>query len=89
MRILHVLATSLFSGAENVACQIIGLCADSDHEMIYCSPDGQIRESLEQRGISFEPIKSLTASELKKAIDRVKPDIIHTHDMRASYARIS
>ena len=86
MRILHILTSNRFSGAENVVCQIIGMMKDEpDVEMIYCSPDGQIREALAEREITFAPISELSVSEVKRAIKETKPDIIHAHDMRASF----
>lgn len=84
-KILHVLQSSHFSGAENVACQIIKMFEDSaDYEMAYASRDGQIRESLKEKNIKFYPMKKLCRKELKRVIDEYKPDIIHAHDNRTS-----
>lgn len=84
MKVLHVLASNKYSGAENVVCQIIKMF-DGEIEMVYCSPDGQIREALSERNISFLPIKKLNKKELKKVIKQYQPDIIHAHDMHASF----
>lgn len=84
--VLHVLNTSQFSGAENVACQIIKMYKnDTNYKMVYCSLDGQIRDILQNEGIEFIPIKKMSIRELKKVIDKIKPTIIHAHDMRASF----
>lgn len=86
MRVLHVLYSNRFSGAENVVCQIIGMFRENpDVEMIYCSPDGQIREALAERDVEFAPISELSRAELRRVIAEVKPDVIHAHDMRASF----
>ncbi len=86
MRVLHVLYSSRFSGAENVVCQIIGMFRENpDVEMIYCSPDGQIREALAEREVKFAPMSELSRAELRRVIAEVKPDVIHAHDMRASF----
>ena len=86
MKILHLLQSGHFSGAENVVCQIIGLMKDElDIQMAYCSRDGQIRETLKEREIEYYPIKELTVAEIKRIIREYKPDIIHAHDMRASF----
>lgn len=86
MKILHLLQSNRFSGAENVVCQIIGLMKnETDIQMAYCSRDGQIREALEERRIKYYPIKELTFAEVKRIIKEYKPDVIHAHDMRASY----
>ena len=52
-RVLHLLASNSYSGAENVVCTIIDNC--SEYDMYYCSPDGPIRKSLEDRKINFIP----------------------------------
>ena len=86
MRVLHILNTSTFSGAENVVCQIISMFReDDDIQMIYCSRDGNIRDTLAEKNIMFEPIMDMTVSELKKVIKKTNPDIIHAHDMKAGY----
>ena len=86
MRVLHVLYSSRFSGAENVVCQIIGMFRSYENiEMVYCSPDGQIREALAEREVAFAPMSELSVAELRRVIDEVKPDVIHAHDMRASF----
>lgn len=86
MKILHILNTNRFSGAENVVCQIIGMMKDvPEIEMIYCSLDGQIRETLSERGIVFSPVQSMSVREVKRVIKEEKPDIIHAHDMRAGF----
>ena len=86
MKVLQLLSSDRFSGAENVVCQIIDMFSgDADIEMTYCSPDGQIRETLKEKNISFEPIKDISVKEVKRIINKVKPDVIHAHDMRASF----
>lgn len=85
MIVLHVLAMSSYSGAENVVCQIIKMFSgDRDIRMIYCSPDGPIRKVLEEKNIEFEPIAKLSVPELSKVIRKIKPDIVHAHDVRAT-----
>lgn len=86
VKVMHLLTSDRFSGAENVVCQIIGMMkAEKNIEMIYCSKDGQIREALSERGITFYPVSQVSVAEIKRVIDEYKPDIIHAHDMRASF----
>lgn len=86
MKVLHLLSTSKFSGAENVACQIIKMISNDDRfDMVYCSPDGDIRNRLIEKGIKFRPLHSLSVSNVKKAIQEQNPDIIHAHDMKARF----
>lgn len=86
MKILHLLNSNKFSGAENVVCQIASMFdGDENIEIIYCSPDGPIQSALNERGIQFFPLKRMKRKELMRAIECVKPDVIHAHDMRASF----
>ena len=86
MKVLHVLASNKFSGAENVVCQIMNMFAnEADIQMAYCSPDGPIADALKERGLSFISLTKLSKKELKKAVKAYAPDVIHAHDMRASY----
>lgn len=84
MRILHILATDRYSGAENVGCQIINLCKNEDIEFYYCSPRGPIENTLKEKQINYYPIESLTKKNIANVIKELKPDIIHTHDRRAT-----
>lgn len=85
MRILHVLNSSSFSGAENVAITIIKqLEKDSNYECYYVSPKGPIEERLREEKIKYIPIEKLCNKELKRVVKEYKPDIIHAHDFRAS-----
>jgi len=86
MKVLHILNTNKFSGAEDVVCQIIDIFKnEADIEMLYCSPDGPIRQALEERNINFVPITALNTKEIKRVISEQKPDIIHSHDITASF----
>ncbi len=85
-RVLHVLNTGKFSGAENVVCQIINMFHDEpDYEMVYCSYDGEIRKSLVERNVAFLPISKMNISEIRRVISVFKPDVIHAHDMKAGF----
>lgn len=85
MRILHLLSSDRFSGAENVVCQIIGVLRDDPTlEMLYCSPDGEIAETLRERGIPFVPLRSMSVREVRRALREQRIDVLHAHDMRAS-----
>ena len=85
MKILHVLSSNRFSGAENVACQIINLFKnDINFEMAYCSPQGPIEDVLNKKDIKYFSISSLSVSNIKQILSKYKPDVIHSHDMKAS-----
>lgn len=86
MKILHLLQTNHFSGAENVACQIIDMMsAYPQYEMVYCSPDGQIRKALQDRCVTFVPIEKWSVAGLREIIREERPDVIHAHDRGATF----
>lgn len=86
VKVLHLLQSNRFSGAENVVCQIISMMKDNpDIEMVYCSRDGEIREALKERNIKFLPISNLKVSEVKRVIREYNPDVIHAHDFNAAF----
>ena len=83
-RVLHLLGSNKFSGAENVACTIIENMSNK-YDMAYCSPSGTIEETLKERKIKYYPVKELSYEEIKNVIDEYKPDIIHAHDFKATF----
>lgn len=85
MKVLHLLQSDRFSGAENVVCQIVEMMKDrQDIQMAYCSRNGQIKEVLKERGIKFYPISRITVSEVQRVAQQYNPDVIHAHDVTAS-----
>ena len=85
MKVMHVLNSRIYSGAEKVVCQIIKAFRD-DVEMVYCSPDSDIvRQMLAEQDVTFLPMEKMSTAELKRVIAQQKPDLIHAHDMRASF----
>lgn len=81
-KVLHILNTGSYSGAENVVISIISNMSENV-DSVYLSKEGSIREILEDRNISFYPVNKLAIKELKKAVEEIKPDIIHAHDFTA------
>ncbi len=84
VKVLHLLQSNQFSGAENVVFQIISMFNEDDVEMAYCSRDGQIRDALSEADIDFYPLRKLSVSEVRRVIKTYKPDIVHAHDAAAS-----
>lgn len=86
MKVLHVLNSRIYSGAEKVACQIIKAFRPDGVEMVYCSPESEIvAQMLAEQDVTYLPISGMNTRELKRIIRQEKPDIIHAHDMRASF----
>ena len=89
MKILHLISTSVFSGAENVACQIIeAFNNDNNFDMTYCSVIGENEKCLNERKIAYLKLKRFDYISVKKAIDEYKPDIIHAHDFKAIFMAV-
>lgn len=82
-KIAHVLKSSIYSGAENVALTIIkGL--QEEYEFVYIATEGPIREKLEEENIPFVLLEKFNRKNLKNVLNRVQPDIIHAHDFSAT-----
>lgn len=78
--VLHILKSNVFSGAENVVCQIIKML-ENDFNMFYCSPDGSIKEKLDDYKIKYIPILGrFSPFTFRKIIKKNQVDIIHAHD---------
>lgn len=83
--ILHVIKSNIYSGAENVVCQIIkGL--EGREEFVYMAPHGPIEDKLTSIGLinCYRGIDKLSVYEIKKAVEELKPSVVHAHDFTAS-----
>ena len=87
MKVIHVLSSRIYSGAEKVACQIIKAFETGETvDMVYCSPESEIvAQMLEAQNITYLPIEAMNTANLRRIFDQEKPDLIHAHDMRASF----
>lgn len=83
MTILHVLKSSIYSGAENVVCSIISGMPEGV-DSVYMSASGPIETKLLELGIEHILVDEVNSDEIKKAVEKVHPDIIHAHDFGAS-----
>jgi len=83
MKIIHVLNTGSYSGAEKVAITIINKMKQKN-DIVYVALEGSIRNYLEESKIKFEPIKKVSIKEIRKVIKKYNPDIIHAHDFTTS-----
>lgn len=83
IKVLHVLKSSIYSGAENVVITIMKNLK-KDYEFMYLATDGTIRETLEQEQIPFVLLSTFNIKNLLKVIREYQPDIIHAHDFSAT-----
>ena len=85
MRVLHVLYSTIYTGAEKVAAQIIQALS-GEVEMAYCSLESaEVWEILDGMGIRHYGVSELTPATLGGVIREFRPDVIHAHDMRTSF----
>lgn len=86
MKVLHLLSTNKFSGAENLVSQFIIESSKQNPEikMSYCSTEGMINQKLKELKIDHISIKKNSILELNRVIKSFNPDIIHAHDIKAS-----
>lgn len=82
MKVLHVLYSSSYSGAENVVISIIDGLKEGV-EGVYLSRNGSIKQVLEEKGINHYLVDKFTPLSLKMAIKEIQPDVIHAHDFLA------
>lgn len=82
--ILHVIKSNIYSGAENVVCQIIKGLSDS-RQFVYMAPHGPIEDKLKSLGLydCYRGIDKLTVSAIRDAVDDLHPDIVQAHDFTA------
>ncbi len=83
MKVLHVLKSKIYSGAEHVVCESIHAMPD-DVECRYFSADGPIRDRLVAEGIDYDLVDQVTVSSIRREIASFQPDVIHAHDFSAS-----
>lgn len=83
IRIMHLLQSNRYSGAENVACQIIHMFS-SEYDMVYVCPKGPIEKALSDRNIKYVLLDSFSQKCIDKVVNEIKPNIIHAHDFNAS-----
>ena len=89
LRVMHLISTDVFSGAENVACQIINLFKNNqEYIMTYCTVIGKNEEALKCRGINTTELDRFNLKSIKKAYSSFKPNIIHAHDPKATIAAV-
>lgn len=83
IKVLHVLKSDRFSGAEHVAMTICRHCGGR-FLFAYASKEGEIRSWLEKDGTAYYPMKQFGLKELKRVLREFQPDIVHAHDFSAS-----
>jgi glycosyltransferase involved in cell wall biosynthesis len=83
-RILHVLHSGNFSGAENIAMNL-GLMFKEYYDIAFVIfKYGNFKKKLEEVGLNYILLENFSLKELNYKINKFDPHIIHAHDFRAS-----
>lgn len=82
-KVLHLLTSNIYSGAENVAITIIEQLHEN-YNSIYACTDGPIINVLKEKNIEYIILKKASIRYIKKAVKRIKPDLIHAHGFQTS-----
>lgn len=80
---MHVLKSSIYSGAENVVLTIIENLKN-EYDFLYVATEGPIREKLENEHIPFALVQKYNRSSLNRIIHDWQPDVVHSHDFSAT-----
>ena len=83
IRVMHLLSSASYSGAEHVALDLIRMLS-TGVESVYVSPAGAIDAILKKRGILHIALPSMSYGAVLRAMLDFCPNIIHAHDYRAS-----
>jgi glycosyltransferase EpsD len=82
-RIVHLLGSSVYSGAEKIVFEIIQNTPEN-YSSYYCSPEGKINAFTEQSNIKHLGISRLNLWNVRRIQNKIRPDVIHAHDFKAS-----
>lgn len=80
--IMHLVSTSNYSAVARVAENIARYSSDY-YQHFYVAPDGKVFSALSD-DIMKSPLKHLSIKEVALKITKIKPDIVHAHDVKAT-----
>jgi len=84
MKLLYLTPTSIFAGGERITLGIAAAMQERGHEVRYCGLEGPIRDFVEAAGVPFVSLPKFTPWAVRGLVRKLRPDIIHTMDFRAS-----
>jgi len=83
LKVLHVLKSSVYSGAENVVITLIKHL-NNQFEMAYLASQGEIEDVLKRENITYYLLEQYSRKGIAKVFNTFRPDIIHAHDFTAT-----
>lgn len=85
LRIIHLLSTSNYSGAEHVAIDLIKLTQNEPSlDEIYVSMKGDIEQVLIHNKINYKLLDEVSIISVLRLVVRFNVNIIHAHDIKCS-----
>ncbi len=84
MKVVHILNSDKFSGAERVAILIIHCLYQQGIDAYYVSPRGDIEKRLKEENIKYYPVDKMSPANMRKMQKDLQPDIVHAHDYTTS-----
>lgn len=82
-KVLHVLKSSVYSGAENVVITIMKHLGEQ-FEFAYLAVKGEIEAVLKREQLSYYLLEKYTRKAIGKVIREFEPDVVHAHDFTAT-----
>ncbi|MBT8895690.1 glycosyltransferase [Lactobacillus delbrueckii subsp. bulgaricus] len=85
-KIMFLHCSNEYSGAENISLSIAKALKERGFDVVYCSPNGPIRQYINGHfnDIRYLAINNFNLRNIRNAINREKPDIVHAADFRVS-----
>ncbi|GHN60463.1 glycosyltransferase [Lactobacillus delbrueckii] len=86
MKVMFLLCTDEYSGAENISLIIADNLIRRGFDVVYCSPKGKIQEYIRKNfpSVNYRPLNKFSLVEIRKALRSEKPDLVHAVDFRVS-----
>lgn len=88
LKVLHILNTATFSGAENVVITIINNYPENIHGY-YMGKKGSIKEYLQEYKIPNILFDKINIASIRRAVKKIHPDIIQAHDYTTSILAVA
>ena len=83
MKIIYLVPTNVYSGAENITLLLAKHLAGK-HQVFYASPDGPIEVYLKEAKVQHISISKMSIKEVIRIYKEIQPDVFHAVDFRTS-----
>lgn len=83
MRIVYLVPTNKFAGAENMTL-LLAQQMKKQHHVLFVCPDGPLVKRVEEAGVQHETVQQISVGEIKRIEREYHPDLFHAVDFRTS-----